>query len=109
LKVEIKKVTIPHDHMNASDNEYILCSTVDVYTKLAKHYPIRENEERNPASSFPYAFYKAACEEILLEAHNRDELTVTIICPAEIYGEGGDQSALLTAELTIWTGYARAC
>jgi len=69
--------------------QYILCSTVDVYAKPAKHYPISEDEERRPATSFAYAANKAACEEILLEAHRRGDLPVTIIRPAQTYGEGG--------------------
>jgi len=70
--------------------QYIFCSTVDVYTKPARHYPIREDEERQPAPSFPYAFNKARCESILLEAHRRGDLALTIIRPAQTYGEGGN-------------------
>jgi len=68
--------------------QYIFCSTVDVYTKPAKHYPIREDEERRPSSTFPYALNKAACENILLEAHQRGDFPLTIIRPAYTYGEG---------------------
>ena len=39
--------------------QYILCSTVDVYTKPAKRYPVREQEERQPSPQFPYAWNKA--------------------------------------------------
>ena len=69
--------------------QYIFCSTVDVYTKPAKRYPIREDAERQPAHSFPYAFNKAACERVLEEAHQRGDFPVTIIRPAHTYGEGG--------------------
>ncbi|HQY90171.1 NAD-dependent epimerase/dehydratase family protein [Caldilinea sp.] len=68
---------------------YIFCSTVDVYTKPAAHYPIREDAERQPDPAFGYAFDKAACEAVLFAAHARGELPVTIIRPAHTYGEGG--------------------
>jgi nucleoside-diphosphate-sugar epimerase len=69
--------------------QYIFCSTVDVYTKPAARYPIREDAERRPAPSFPYAFHKAACERLLEQAHARGELNVTMIRPAWTYGESG--------------------
>ena len=69
--------------------QYIFCSTVDVYTKPARHYPVREGAERQPARSFPYAFNKAACERVLETAHQRGDLPVTMIRPAHTYGEGG--------------------
>jgi nucleoside-diphosphate-sugar epimerase len=70
-------------------DHYIFCSTVDVYTKPAANYPIREDAERKPDPAFGYAFDKAACEEILLAAHARGALPVTLIRPAHTYGEGG--------------------
>ncbi len=69
--------------------QYIFCSTVDVYTKPARRYPIVEDAEREPARSFPYAYDKAACERMLKTAHQRGDLAVTIIRPAHTYGEGG--------------------
>lgn len=69
--------------------QYIFCSTVDVYTKPAAAYPIREDAERKPDPAFGYAYDKAACEEILLAAHARGALPVTLIRPAHTYGEGG--------------------
>ncbi len=70
-------------------SHYVFCSTVDVYTKPAESYPITEAAEREPSPSFPYAYDKAACERILLGAHARGDLPVTIIRPAHTYGEGG--------------------
>ena len=67
---------------------FIFCSTVDVYTKPAHRYPIREDAERQPMQSFPYAYNKAKCERLLEEAHERGDFPVTIIRPAHTYGEG---------------------
>lgn len=58
--------------------QFIFCSTVDVYTKPAQHYPIREDAARQPMSSFPYAYNKAKCERLLEEAHGRGDFPVTI-------------------------------
>jgi nucleoside-diphosphate-sugar epimerase len=69
--------------------QYVFCSTVDVYTKPAAHYPVRENAERKPSPSFPYAFNKARCERLFEEAHERGDFAVTMIRPAWTYGEGG--------------------
>ncbi len=69
--------------------QYVFCSTVDVYTKPATRYPVTENTERKPRTSFPYALHKAQCEFILEAAHARGDFAVTIIRPAWTYGEGG--------------------
>jgi len=68
--------------------QYIFCSTVDVYTKPATHYPIKEDEQREPSKSNSYASNKAICEKILLEAHRHGDFSATIIRPAYTYGEG---------------------
>ncbi len=68
--------------------QFIFCSTVDVYTKPAHRYPIREDAERQPMPSFPYAYNKAKCERLLEAAHERGDFPVTIIRPAHTYGEG---------------------
>lgn len=70
-------------------SHYIFCSTVDVYTKPAACYPIREDAERRPGPAFGYALDKIACEDVLLAAHASSVLPVTIIRPAHTYGEGG--------------------
>jgi nucleoside-diphosphate-sugar epimerase len=69
-------------------NQFIFCSTVDVYTKPASLYPIAEGAERQPSRSFPYAYYKAICESIFERAHVLGDIPVTIIRPAQTYGEG---------------------
>ncbi|MEM2930755.1 MAG: NAD-dependent epimerase/dehydratase family protein [Thermoproteota archaeon] len=68
--------------------QYIFCSTVDVYTKPAKKYPVREEAEKRPSPSFTYAYNKAECEKLFFEAHNRNDFFSTIIRPAYTYGEG---------------------
>ena len=68
--------------------QFIFCSTVDVYTKPARCYPIREEAEREPMPSFPYAYNKAKCERLLEAAYQRGDFPVTIIRPAHTYGEG---------------------
>jgi nucleoside-diphosphate-sugar epimerase len=70
-------------------DQFIFCSTVDVYTKPARRYPISENAERQPASSFPYAANKAECERVFEAAQQRGDFPVTILRPAQTYGEGG--------------------
>jgi len=69
--------------------QYIFCSTVDVYTKPAPEFPVREDAPRHPAPAFQYAFNKARCEELLFAAHTRGDFAVTIIRPAQTYSEGG--------------------
>ena len=67
--------------------QVIFCSTVDVFTKRAKRYPVTEDGERKPYPSFPYAFNKAICEEILFQAHRRGDFALTIIRPAQTYND----------------------
>jgi nucleoside-diphosphate-sugar epimerase len=66
--------------------QYIFCSTVDVYQKPASRYPTREDEPHHPVSAYGVA--KAECEALLMAAHARGDLAVTIIRPAHTYGEG---------------------
>jgi nucleoside-diphosphate-sugar epimerase len=69
--------------------QYIFCSTVDVYTKPARRYPILEQAERQPKMSFMYAYNKAACERLFEAAGARGDFTTTFIRPAHTYGPGG--------------------
>lgn len=75
---------------NGRSQQYIFCSTVDVYTKPAAVYPITESAERLPSKKFMYAYHKARCEELLFAAHKRGDLVVTSIRPGHTYGEGGN-------------------
>jgi nucleoside-diphosphate-sugar epimerase len=67
--------------------QFIFCSTVDVYQKPATRYPYREDEPR--AGLGDYARNKVSCEAIMMEAHRKGDLPVTILRPAHTYGEGG--------------------
>ncbi|MCU0519951.1 MAG: NAD-dependent epimerase/dehydratase family protein [Anaerolineae bacterium] len=73
----------------------IFCSTVDVYTKPAKVYPIVESAERAPSPAFPYAYKKALCEHILEDAHAGGDFAVTIIRPAHTYQDSGSPIPLI--------------
>jgi nucleoside-diphosphate-sugar epimerase len=68
--------------------QLVFCSTVDVYTKPAVSYPVREGAERSPRESFPYAAEKARCERILEQAQAGDAFALTVIRPAYTYGPG---------------------
>ncbi|MFE2918232.1 NAD-dependent epimerase/dehydratase family protein [Kitasatospora indigofera] len=65
--------------------QYVMCSTVDVFTRPARHYPVDESSERAPTADFPYAYDKARCERILEQAHARGDLPLTILRPAATY------------------------
>lgn len=69
-------------------DQFIFCSTVDVYTKPSKYYPITETAERQPSSTFAYAYEKAKCERLLETAQEKGAFKLTIIRPAHTYGEG---------------------
>ncbi len=68
-------------------NQYIFCSAVAVYSTPPFHLPVKESHEREPIIG--YGKGKKACEEVLLEAHSRGDFAVTILRPANTYGEGG--------------------
>ncbi len=68
--------------------QYVFCSTVDVYTKSAPAYPVREDAPREPSLAFPYAHKKRRCEAIVEAAGAAGDFATTIIRPAYTYGEG---------------------
>ena len=85
--------------------QYIFCSTGDVYTKPAKHYPVSEDAERNPSPSilypFTYATNKLACERIFEEANANGDFAVTIIRPACTYNESYPPVALFGTPMNL--------
>jgi nucleoside-diphosphate-sugar epimerase len=67
--------------------QFIFCSTVDVYSKPGVRMPYREDEPRQAISD--YGRNKVRCEDIFMAAHERGDFKTTIIRPAATYGEGG--------------------
>jgi nucleoside-diphosphate-sugar epimerase len=67
--------------------QFILCSTVDVYSKTPAAYPVSEDSELGALPSFPYAWKKAQCERILRAAHEQGDFALTILRPAFTYNE----------------------
>jgi nucleoside-diphosphate-sugar epimerase len=67
--------------------QFIFCSTVDVYSKTPDHYPITEEMEIGALPSFQYAWKKVECEKTLWEAHSRGDFQLTVIRPAATYNE----------------------
>jgi nucleoside-diphosphate-sugar epimerase len=74
--------------------QFIFCSTVDVYTKPATLYPVREDAERKPNPAFEYAYHKALCEQVF--ERGRDQgFPVTFIRPAATYNDTWSPIALI--------------
>ncbi|MBV9173471.1 MAG: NAD-dependent epimerase/dehydratase family protein [Chloroflexi bacterium] len=67
-------------------DQYMFCSTVDVYRKPATRYPYAEDEPYGGLNA--YSTNKVRCEQILRRAHEYGDLPVTIIRPGYTYGEG---------------------
>ena len=70
-------------------DQYVFCSTVDVYHRPVETMPIRERAAREPPVS-EYGADKAACEDRLFDAYRSDGFPATVIRPWHTYGEGGD-------------------
>lgn len=67
--------------------QFILCSTVDVYTKTPRGYPVTEDGEIGPRPSFAYGYKKALAEKLFWDAHTRGEFAVTVLRPTFTYNE----------------------
>ena len=68
--------------------QFIFCSTVDVYTKTPGRYPVtEENGVVEARPSFPYAWKKVQSEKALWEAHRRGDFALTVIRPAFTYND----------------------
>ena len=68
--------------------QFIFCSTVDVYTKTPAAYPVtEENGVLGALPSFPYAYKKMLCEQALWEAHRRGDFALTVCRPTFTYNE----------------------
>jgi nucleoside-diphosphate-sugar epimerase len=79
--------------------QLILTSTVDVYTKYPRRYPITEDEAYGAVNT--YGINKVRSEEIIATAGRRGDFASTIIRPAHTYGEGRG----LISSLGWGTGY----
>jgi nucleoside-diphosphate-sugar epimerase len=71
----------------ADVEQYVFCSTVDVYHRPTATYPTTEDAAREPGVS-EYGRRKAAAEDVLRDAHG-DAFATTIVRPWHTYGEGG--------------------
>ena len=67
--------------------QYIFCSTVDVYGKPGLNMPYKESEPRLALTE--YWKNKVMCEDIFMRAHEQGDFITTVIRPAATYGEGG--------------------
>jgi nucleoside-diphosphate-sugar epimerase len=68
-------------------DQYVFCSTVDVYHRPPERQPVTEPAARNPPVS-EYGANKAAAEDVFFEAHG-DAFATTVIRPWSTFGEGG--------------------
>jgi nucleoside-diphosphate-sugar epimerase len=67
--------------------QYVFCSTVDIYETSFETYPVTEDASRiRPGEG--YAPEKAGCEKIVEDAHAADAFEATIVRPWYTYGEG---------------------
>jgi nucleoside-diphosphate-sugar epimerase len=67
--------------------QYVFCSTVDVYHRPLDRNPATEDAPREPPVS-EYGENKAACEDVFLDADG-EAFRTTVIRPWSTYGEGG--------------------
>jgi nucleoside-diphosphate-sugar epimerase len=67
--------------------QFILCSTVDVYTKTPSRFPVAEEGEIAPRPSFAYGYNKALCERLLWAAQARGDFALTVLRPTFTYNE----------------------
>jgi nucleoside-diphosphate-sugar epimerase len=81
-------------------DQYVFCSTVDVYHRPVETMPIREHAAREPPVS-EYGEDKAACEDRLFEAFRTGGFPATIIRPWHTYGEGGGLLDTLSSEAYV--------
>lgn len=65
--------------------QYIFCSTVDVYSKDSRPFPVDESAVRNPRRSFSYAYGKFQCEELFEAGEKHGAFALTTMRPAATY------------------------
>ena len=74
--------------------QYIFCSTVDVYSKNQSSYPVFDDQPFGASETFTYAFKKMQMEKIFWDAYEKFGFPLTVIRPGFTYSEGW--SPLLT-------------
>ena len=67
--------------------QFVFCSTVDVYHRPLDANPATEEAPREPTVS-QYGADKAECEDVFMDAHG-EAFQTTVIRPWSTYGEGG--------------------
>lgn len=75
------------DAVTGTVDQYILCSTVDVYHRPPASNPVREGADRFPNVS-EYGRGKARAEDVVRRADAAGSFDATIIRPWATYGEG---------------------
>lgn len=68
-------------------DQFVFCSTIDVYNRPVAKMPIVETASQTPAVS-DYGAGKAEGERIFMDAHDRGDFAATVIRPWDTYGEG---------------------
>jgi nucleoside-diphosphate-sugar epimerase len=81
-------------------DQYVFCSTVDVYHRPVETMPIRERAAREPAVS-EYGAEKAACEDRLFDAYRTRGFPVTVVRPWHTYGGDGGLIDTLSTETYV--------
>lgn len=67
--------------------QFVLCSTVDVYARPTMQYPYREGDALSALSE--YGRGKIACERVLEQAHADGAFQLTVLRPAHTYCDTG--------------------
>jgi len=67
--------------------QLIFCSTVDVFSKTPASYPVTEDAPLGALPSFPYAYKKMKCEELLWDAHSQQKFELTVLRPSATYND----------------------
>lgn len=70
-------------------HQLIFCSTVDVYSKPPRAYPISDDAPQDSPAPWDYAQNKAQCEALLREMRARGDFSITVLRPAHTYSDSG--------------------
>ena len=81
--------------------QLVFCSTVDVYVKPARVYPITESHPLSQNPEFAYAYQKGRLEEILGRAADDGAFALTILRPAATYNDTSAPIGILNSGLAI--------